>query len=288
MSGAALGLVLAAAVFHATWNALAKRARSQLCFLWLAIAVSTVCFAPFAIAPLWHTGVPAGAWPYVAATIAVHALYFYTLGRAYRSGEFSVVYPVARGLGVALVPVIAVFVFGERLSPLGTAGVVLVIAGILMLQLAGRGVAGVVTRLAAPGAGTWWALLTGLSIATYSLVDKAGVARLHPAPYIALMFVGIGVVLVPVVLRDPAALRREWRLNRVTIVVAAAMTLTAYLLVLFALRLSKAGYVVAAREVSIVLSAVIGSVWFREGALRGRLAGAAVVLAGVVCVALAR
>jgi drug/metabolite transporter (DMT)-like permease len=102
------------------------------------------------------------------------------------------------------------------------------------------------------------------------------------------MFVGIGVVLVPVVLRDPAALRREWRLNRVTIVVAAAMTLTAYLLVLFALRLSKAGYVVAAREVSIVLSAGIGSVWFREGALRGRLAGAAVVLAGVVCVALAR
>lgn len=288
MSGTALALVLGAAVFHATWNALAKRAQSQLCFLWLAIAVSTVVFAPFALAPLWATGIPAAAWPYVAATVGIHALYFYALGRAYRFGEFSLVYPVARGLGVALVPAIALVVFDERLSPLGAVGVVLVVAGIMTLQLASRGFAGVLPRLAAPGAGTGWAMLTGLSIAAYSLVDKAGVGRLHPAPYIALMFAGIGIVLLPAALHDRAALRREWRANRWTIVGAAALALSAYLLVLFAFRLSKTGYVVAAREVSIVLSAVIGSVWFREGTLGPRLAGAGVVLAGVVCVALTR
>ena len=65
------------------------------------------------------------------------------------------------------------------------------------------------------------------------------------------------------------------------------MNLTSYLLVLFAFRLSKAGYVVAAREISIVLSVVIGSVLMREGHLAARLAGAAVVLGGVACVALA-
>jgi drug/metabolite transporter (DMT)-like permease len=81
--------------------------------------------------------------------------------------------------------------------------------------------------------------------------------------------------------------RRElgsWR----TIAVAAVMSALAYTLVLFAFRLSKTGYVVAARELSIVLSAVIGSLWLREGRLGPRLAGASVVLAGVACVALAR
>ena len=77
-------------------------------------------------------------------------------------------------------------------------------------------------------------------------------------------------------------------MNGRAIAVASTMNLTSYLLVLFAFRLSKAGYVVAAREISIVLSVLIGSVLMREGHVGPRLAGAAVVLVGVACVALAR
>jgi drug/metabolite transporter (DMT)-like permease len=125
-------------------------------------------------------------------------------------------------------------------------------------------------------------------IAAYSLLDRAGVARISPLAYIWLMEVGACALLAPVAVARAGAMRREWRLNRATIVAAALMSPTAYLLVLFAFQLSKTGYVVAAREMSIVLSAIIGSVWMKEGALGRRLAGAAVVLAGVVCVALAR
>ena len=107
-------------------------------------------------------------------------------------------------------------------------------------------------------------------------------------PYIALMGVGLSVVLAPVVLADRSALGREWRRHWRTILVASAMNLTSYLLVLFAFRLSKVGYVVASRELSILFSAFIGALWLREGRLAPRLAGATVVLAGVVCVALAR
>ncbi|MGH7314130.1 MAG: EamA family transporter, partial [Candidatus Rokuibacteriota bacterium] len=224
--------------------------------------------------------------PYVIATIALHALYFYALGRAYQSGEFSVVYPVARGLGVALVPGLALVMFDERPSPLGAAGVGLVVVGIVALHLASARPQS--PHLARLGAGTWWALATGLTTAAYSLVDKAGVARLHPLPYISLMFLGMSLALVPVVLSESEALRREWRTNWRTIIAASVMTLVAYLLVLFAFRLSKTAYVVAARETSIVLSALIGTLWFREGRLVARLAGAAVILGGVVCVALAR
>jgi drug/metabolite transporter (DMT)-like permease len=130
-------------------------------------------------------------------------------------------------------------------------------------------------------------LLTGLTIAAYALVDKAGVSRLHPVPYIGLMFVGSLLLLLPMAIVRSDRFRREWAANWRAIVAASAMSLTAYLLVLFAFRLSKAGYVVAAREVSIVISVVIGRLWFGEENLAARLGGAALVLAGVVCLALA-
>lgn len=288
MSGTALGLVLAAAVLHAGWNAFAKRGRDQFCFLWSAVTVAAVLFAPATVFGLVGAGLPAPALPFVAATVALHAVYFYTLGRSYQSGEFSLVYPIARGLGVALVPVLAFPLLGERLSPLGATGIVLVVGGIVALQLGGVSWTRLVGQLRHAGPGTWWAVVTGLTIAGYALVDKAGVARLHPVPYIGLMFAGSSVLLAPAALRARTALAAEWRRSWAPIVVAAAMTLTAYLLVLFAFRLSKAGYVVAARESSIVISVVLGRVWFAESAWRARLGGATLILAGVACVALAR
>lgn len=288
MTGTALALVIGAAVLHSIWNALTKRAQDQLVFLWSSVSLATLLLGPFALWPLRNQGLPPGAAPFVVATIFLHAFYFFALGRAYRWGEFSLVYPIARGLGVVLVPLLALPLLDERLSPLGTAGVALVVIGIIALHLT----PGVVSAVASPsrsvGAGTGWALLTGLTIAAYSLVDKAGVARLHPLPYITLLGLGSSLVLLPAILVQRDALRREWAMNWRAILVASAMNLTAYLLVLFAFRLSKTGYVVAARELSIVFSAIIGSLWLGEGRLGPRLLGAAVILAGVACVALAR
>ena len=286
MSGPALALVVCAAVLHAVWNALAKRADNQFVFLWCSVSLATALLLPLGLLRLPAEPAPASGLPFVAASVAIHALYFWALGRAYRHGDFSRVYPMARGLGVALVPLVALPVFGERLSWLGSLGVGLVVLGIAALGAMPTATPASVAR--AGSAGTAWALVTGLTIAAYSLVDKAGVARLHPMPYIALMGVSLSVVLAPVVLADRPALGREWRRHWRTILVASAMNLTSYLLVLFAFRLSKVGYVVASRELSILFSAFIGSLWLGEGRLAPRLAGASVVLAGVVCVALAR
>jgi drug/metabolite transporter (DMT)-like permease len=288
MTGAALALVLGAALLHSVWNALAKRALDQLAFLWSSVSLATLLLGPLALWPLRAHGFPLTALPFVGATTLLHACYFFALARAYRAGEFSLVYPIARGLGVALVPLLALPLFDERLSPLGTAGVVLVVFGIVGLHLTPRAVSAAASASRLVGAGTWWAVLTGLIIAAYSLVDKAGVARLHPLPYIALLGLGSSLVLLPAVLANRDALRREWQVNWRAILVASAMNLTAYLLVLFAFRLSKIGYVVAARELSIVFSAIIGSLWLGEGRLGPRLLGAGVILAGVACVALAR
>jgi drug/metabolite transporter (DMT)-like permease len=286
MSGPALLLVVCAAVLHAIWNALAKRAEDQFAFLWSSVSLATLLLLPVGIARLTTEQTPTAGLPFVAASTGIHALYFWALGRSYRFGDFSRVYPMARGLGVALVPLMALPIFGERLSWLGSLGIGLVVVGIAWLgrraspshALAGIGA----------GAGTVWALVTGATIASYSLVDKAGVARLHPMAYIALMGLGISVVLSPIALANRRAVATEWRQRWRAILVASAMNLTSYLLVLFAFRLSKVGYVVASRELSILFSAFIGSWWLGEGRLTSRLAGASVVLAGVLCVALAR
>jgi drug/metabolite transporter (DMT)-like permease len=283
----ALLLVLAAAAIHATWNALTKRAQDQLAFLWSSVSLATLVLLPAGWALLPPEGVPGAAWPFLVATSVIHAVYFYVLGRAYGSGEFSLVYPIARGLGVALVPLAAFFFLDERPSPLGALGVLLVVAGIVGINLSSAGLtsAGLSSLMSA---GTGWALVTGLSIAAYSLVDKAGVARLHPVPYIAILGVGMSLLLVPAMVRRRVALAREWQTTWRAILVASTLNLTSYLLVLFAFRLSKAGYVVAAREISIVLSVVIGRLWFGERGLGARFAAASLVLAGVICVALAR
>lgn len=287
MPATALALVVAAAVLHVGWNALAKRGAHQLCFLWSAQALALVLFAPVAARVLVGQGVRAEALPFVVATILLHAVYFYALGRSYAAGAFSIVYPIARGLGVALVPVGALAFLGEDLPPLGAAGVGLVVLGIVVLQGTATGWRQAAALIGSSGRAVAWPVLTGLTIAGYSLVDKAGVARLHPVPYLALMGVGVTALLLPAVART-GALRAEWRANWRALLAASTMTLTSYLLVLFAFRLSKAGYVVATRELSIVFSTIVGTVWLGEGALGPRLAGAAVILAGVVCVALAR
>lgn len=282
MSLDALLLVVSAAGLHAGWNALAKRGADPVAFLWLATLAGTAVLLAPGLRALARDGLAPAALPFVAATILVHALYFYALGRSYATGAYSLVYPVARGLGVALVPVLALLLFDERLSALGAMGVGLVVAGIVALHWLTGGTSAI--RL---DRRVRWPVVTGLTIATYSLIDKAGVARIDPVAYMLLMEGGCVLLGLPLLALRGDAVRAElegWR----RIALAGAMSALAYTLVLFAFRLSKTGYVVAARELSIVLSALIGSLWLREGRLVPRLTGAAIVLAGVVCVALAR
>jgi len=280
MSTSALLLVLCAAFLHAGWNALTKRGTDPLAFLFCAGALGAILYLPGVLYLLWTRGLPLRALPFVIGTVLLHAVYFFSLGRAYRLGDLSVVYPVARGTGVALVPIVGLIVLDEWLSTLGAVGVALVVAGIFALPHR--------TGDAWLAPGTAWAIVTGLSIAGYSLVDKVGVTRLHPLAYIGLMEVGACLMLMPAMLARRSAVAREWRANRLSIVAVAVMSPGAYLLVLFAFQLGKAAYVVATREISIVFSTLIGSLVLGERGLGRRLVGALIVAAGVACVALAR
>jgi drug/metabolite transporter (DMT)-like permease len=284
VTGAALALVLSAAVIHATWNAMAKGARDAMAMLWWAGVLSSLVLAPPSLYVLARDGFSPRALPFVVATVILHSMYFFSLGKAYQTGDFSVVYPMARGMGVALVPIGAYYFFDERLSRLGILGIALVGLGIFVLHW--RRGAWSEDALLRPGTG--WAIATGLCITSYSLVDKVGVSHINPLPYLWAMMLGSCVSLLPAVRARPGSMAREWRENRLAVLLSGVLSPGGYLLVLFAFRLSKAGYVVAGREVSIVISALIGSILLKEGRLPQRVLGAAVVAFGVVSVALAR
>ena len=274
MSAVALALVAAAAVMHVGWNTLAKRATDRVLFLWMAMALPAILLAPWALSREHISAL--AEWP-VAATATIHVFYFTALGRAYSHGDLSQVYPISRGLSVALVTAGAWLILDEPLPPIGVAGIALVLAGVLSV--------GIDRRAARPA--VMWAVITGLLVTSYSLVDKVGVSRVDPVFYVTCIGAGSSLLLSPWVIHRRRALAAEWRTSWRSILAAAALGLTAYLLVLFAFSLSKAAYVVASRELSIVASVVIGRVALGEAPSRQRVIGAVLIAAGVAVLAVA-
>ena len=135
MSGLALAIVLVAAVLHAGWNFLAKKSRNKMAFIWWFLLIASIGYLPMFIF-FWprFTSTPAG-WACIVATGLLHALYFWFMGGAYERGDLSLVYPLSRGSGPLLVPILAVTFLQEQLSPAGVIGIILVVIGIYAIHL---------------------------------------------------------------------------------------------------------------------------------------------------------
>src|SRR3954453_6464016 len=107
----ALGLLLVAACLHTIWNLLVKRARERLVFTWWALLLGVLCFSPLL---LQIGSFPLSIWPYVLGSALTEALYYFVLLKAYEYGDFSLVYPMARGAAPALLTLWAVLFLGEH------------------------------------------------------------------------------------------------------------------------------------------------------------------------------
>ena len=289
MPPAALALVFTAAVLHATWNLLAKRGQGHPVFFWLALVISSVVYLPAFIVGVILEPIPSAGWGWIAATGALHAAYFWSLANAYARADLSVAYPLARGLGPALVLLASIWIVGESVSPIGLAGVLTVVVGIYLINLQSlhpRTLLDAPRMLLRP-AGRY-AALTGVLIASYTLVDKQGVAIVNPLTYVYLMWVIAAAMLTPLVLARYGC--RPWRRVMVSardVTLVAILCVAAYLLVLIALTMAPAPYVSAAREVSILLGAALGITLLREPRTAPRIVGAGAIALGAALVALA-
>jgi drug/metabolite transporter (DMT)-like permease len=273
VSEAALALALGAAVLHALWNLLLARAADPRAATAAALAVAVVVLAPIAAAA---GTVHAAAWPYVAVSATLEAGYYLLLSAAYRRGELSAVYPVARGAAPVLVLAAGLAGVGGAVGVLPVAGIVVAGMGIVAVQRGGG--AGPDRRALV------LALATAATIAGYTLIDREGLRHADPLPYLWLVLAPGAALTVAVTVgeRGLAAVRRA--LDASTIVAGLA-TFSAYGLVLAALQRSAAGPVAAVRETSIVLAVAAGALILREPVGRLRWLGAVAVTTGVALVA---
>lgn len=272
-----VGLVLFAALCHATWNALVKTGGDRLAVL------TVVMSAPAFLCALTLPFVPLPAvesWPYLVASLIIHLAYYACLIHAYKHGDLSQVYPIARGTAPVLVAAGAWVMAGEALSWLELAGVLIVSAGIISLARRPKG--------AAPGDGSVhavvFALMTSLTIGLYSLCDGLGVrASGTPLGYILWLFALEGIGLLPFTLwLRRGRLREAFGPSLKTGIPGGIIASLAYGIVIWAMSLGPMAHIVSLRETSVIIAALIGTLVLKEPFGPRRVAAATVVAAGAV------
>jgi drug/metabolite transporter (DMT)-like permease len=287
MTALALGLVLLAAVLHATWNLCAKRAGGGPAFVWLVGVFICVLYVPVLLAYTWQNPwtLSWGDIFWIAGSGVLKTGYSLYLQRSYRTGDFSLVYPLARGTGPLLAMLGAVTLLGERPSLLGVAGGCIIVGAVFVLTDGAK----LFRKDQAHLRGAIHAgLITGLFIAAYTLWDREGVhtRRIPPLVYDA------GTALLVLGFVTPAALAswpdvvRHWREHKRYALGMAVLSPIAYVLVLTAMTFTPVSYVAPAREVSIVVGAFLGAKILKETDARRRLWAAAAMAMGVIALAL--
>jgi drug/metabolite transporter (DMT)-like permease len=279
MSGQLLvtAAVLGSAVLHASWNAVAHRTPDRaggFVLMSAAYAVVTVAIVPFVTAPA------AAAWPYLVGAALVQTLYNLFLLHSYEIGDFSQTYPLARGTSPLVVAIIAVTIVGQPLHLNQGVGVLIITAGLACLVFGG----GRLTHAASPAVRA--AILTGLTIATYTVLDGVGVRHAHATVgYIAWLFLLQGplTILALFALRGRPVIPTN-RGQLLPGLSSGAVSLTAYGIVIWAQTRGSLATVSALREISILFGAIIGLLFFHENFGRWRLIGAALTVVGVVLV----
>ncbi len=278
-------MVLLSAVFHATWNLFAKRARGDVVFVWLSDAISLVAFAPLVVilfvleSP--HIGLLEIAMMFGSALL--HLSYFIALLRGYRAGDFSLVYPLARGTGPLLSTLGAIALLGERPTLPALAGAILIAGGAFFLT-------GGLNALKANGAvqAAFYGLITGVIIGAYTLWDKLAVSTVMIAPLLQYYGSSAGrvLLLIPVAATRRPEVAAHWRDHKAALFAVGILSPISYILVLTALVISPVSYVAPTREISILLGALLGTRLLSEGDAVRRLAASSAMVVGVMALAL--
>jgi drug/metabolite transporter (DMT)-like permease len=271
--------VLLAALLHASWNAIAHAITDRLvgfALLGLAMTVISLVALPFVTPPA------RASWPYIATAAALHVGYTVLLMRTYQIGDFGQVYPLARGISPWLVAIFATVVLGESLPLLHAAGIGVISLGLLSLVFAG----GRPGRHQLPALGA--AVLTGVFIAAYTVVDGVGVRHSgSPLGYTTWLFLLQGPVLpIAALVSRRGQLLEQARGFWLVGLSAGALSVGAYGLVLWAQSIGALASIAALRESSIIWGALMATLFFKEPFGRIRVVASVGVLTGIVLLTL--
>lgn len=268
---AVFGLILFAALLHATWNAIVKRGGDTL--LTTVLVTTSAALVAAAALPLLAAPAPAS-WPFIAVSALFQIVYFILVAAAYRVADMSQAYPLMRGAAPLLVALASAAWIGEPLSASAWAGVAVLCAGIFGMAADGRH--------GGNRAGLLLALLNAVVIAGYTVIDGLGVRRSDaPAAYTMWIFLLTGLPLAAWALlaRRRAFIdytARNWHLG----LAGGIGTLASYGLALWAMTMAPVAVVAALRETSILFGVAISGLVLKERVSAARIAAVCVIAAG--------
>lgn len=269
--------VLFGALLHALWNALVKSSADKTLDTALIHLIGSLLALPLVLLVGWP---PASAWPFLAASLAIHVGYYYALAQAYQHGDLGFAYPLMRGSAPLLVALAATLGLGERLSSWAWAGLLGISVGVLALGLTRQ-------ALTSPKA-LAFALGNAVLIALYTVVDALGVrASGNAGAYVATLFLldGWPFALLVWARRGPAFpayARGRWPLATL----GAAASLASYGIALWAMTQAPMAMVAALRETAVLFAVLLG-VWFlNEAFTTRRMLGVAAIVCGVAALRL--
>lgn len=270
--------VLFAAACHAGWNALIKVGLDPLStttLISIGSGLVALVLLPFVGLPAW------GAWPWLAASVAIHLIYFASLIESYRTGDLGQVYPIARGSAPLMTAAATTVIVGERLSLVGWTGILALVAGVLLLSARGGRDLAVVDRRA-----IGFALFTAITVCGYSVVDGIGArASANPNAYSVCLFIGIALVMVPYALyrdgRDVMpAMHLYWRRG----LAGGALQFLSYGIAIWAMTIVPIAVVAALRETSVLFGAAIAVVLLKEPLRAVRIVAALMIVCGLILI----
>jgi uncharacterized membrane protein len=288
MEPLAVALILVSAASHAAWNYLAKGSRDKDSFMLLMNLTSQFTLLPVFIFILKDWSLYTGILPFLVASALAEVIYFLALSHAYDAGDLSIVYPVARSAPLFVAVAGAVFL-GETLTTAGVIGILLILIGVYILHLKSLRL----TSLLEPLHSFWgpafgFAVIAAIGTTIYSLCDKVAVTQVDPILYDFWLELVITLALAPIVLqrRGWSNLVSEWRGTWRRITLSGALMRGGYLLVLVAMTLVPVGYLLAFRQISVVIGALLGVVLLGENYGAPRLLGSATIFIGVFIIAI--
>ena len=291
LNATALTLIFVAAIAHASWNLFSKQASvtGAASFVWLMSTVATVVYLPVVAATVIASPprLTALCWVFMAGTGLLQAGYFLFLQTGYRLGDLSLVYPIGRGTGALLAALAGITLLGERPGPVGMAGILFIVVGLIILAVPAASAAAPASTTAATTKAITFALVTGAFIAAYTLWDKYAVSTLK-IPSLVQGYASLPVMALALTLfalHTRARTARVWRTYRRQVLGAAVLSPLAYILVLTAMSFTAVSAVAPAREVSVLFGVLLGRRLLGEGSLARRLTAAATIAAGIICIA---
>ncbi|MEN6545941.1 MAG: DMT family transporter [Armatimonadia bacterium] len=289
MSLSVLLLVLCSAVLHAFWNFLAKKARDQVSFMFLMMAVSPIVWLGPLIWMLLH-GTNFGPWYIPVAGGLVQATYLTLMGKGYSCGDLSHVYPLSRGLAPAIIAVAAWPLLGERLTEVGGIGIGLIVLGSLVLSVgACNGANGGFSWREMLQPASRMAVLAAVGIAAYHMLDKAGSVRADsPLAYLCLMHLYLVAFLTLFTFgqRRVEDISLEWRANWKSALIVMVVSFVAYFMIVTAMKLGSVAYVASLRNIGLLFGVILGAKALKEQGLVWRASGTALMLVGIFAIAL--